>query len=200
LEENHFPFLEQLGVKVAMNMFPPLLPRSLHAFMPSLEINGMGGGHQGHGIKTIIPCEAMAKMTARVVYGQQPRLLAHKIKNFFEQKIPHYASLTIHEDYHGTPYAVDFSNASPNFNKLFSTMELSLEKTFCHKPLHLREGGSIAAISLIKEILQIDSIMVGIVPTDANIHSPNENISIKTLQLARKAFREFFLHCGDVSA
>jgi acetylornithine deacetylase/succinyl-diaminopimelate desuccinylase-like protein len=156
--------------------------------MPSLEINGIWGGSH----KTVIPGEATAKITARLVHGQSPEKIAQRVEQFLRQKTPAYADLSLAVECYDTPYAVNFKTASPAFRRLFNSMETSLLSVFGKKPLHLREGGSIGVVSAFKRIFNADSILVGIVPPDAQIHSPNEHISMDVLTNARRAFREFF--------
>ncbi|MDR1437608.1 MAG: M20/M25/M40 family metallo-hydrolase [Puniceicoccales bacterium] len=198
LEGEKFPFLETFGIASADNPFPNLPIRSVHALRPSLEINGIGGGHQGAGCKTIIPCVAMAKMTARVVAGQSPAKMAEQVCEFLRRNRSSHAELTVGAAIHGHPYGIDFSCTSPRFSHLFRAMEVALGSAFASEPRHLREGGSIGVVSALKDIIGADSILVGIVPPDAQIHGPNEHIPLEILAAGRRAFRQFFLSlCND---
>jgi acetylornithine deacetylase/succinyl-diaminopimelate desuccinylase-like protein len=188
LEKCEGSFPQAMGTRAVANLFPPLLPRSIHAFMPSLEINGIRGGSE----KTVIPAEATANITARVVHGQNPQKIAQLVEQFIRKNIPNYVDLTLAVECFGAPYAIDFQDASPKFSKLFQRMEQSAEAAFGQKPLHLREGGSIGIVDTFKTICGADSILVGVVPPDAQIHSPNERISMEVLSRTRRLFQVFF--------
>jgi acetylornithine deacetylase/succinyl-diaminopimelate desuccinylase-like protein len=157
--------------------------------MPSLEINGIRGGSE----KTIIPAEASANLTARVVHGQNPQNIAQLIEQVIRRHLPDYVDLTLSVECFGMPYAVDFQSLSPEFLGLFRNMEQSAEMAFGRKPLHLREGGSIGVVDAFKTICGADSILVGVVPPHAQIHSPNEHISMEILSRTRRLFQLFFV-------
>jgi acetylornithine deacetylase/succinyl-diaminopimelate desuccinylase-like protein len=196
LEKCEIPFPRAMGTRTVADLFPPILPRSIHAFMPSLEINGIHGGSE----KTIIPAEASANITARIVKGQKPQKVARLVEQFIRDHTPDYADLTLAMERFSIPYAIDFQNLAPKFLKLFQHMEQSTGEAFGQKPLHLREGGSIGVVDAFKTICGTDSILVGVVPPDAQIHSPNEHISVETLSRTRRLFGLFFrkFKCGSV--
>lgn len=188
LEAGESSFPEAMGTRSVADLFPPHLPRSIHAFMPSLEVNGIRGGSE----KTIIPAEASANITARVVNGQNPSKIAKLVEQFIRKHVPRYADLTLTSKCFGAPYAIDPENASSIFFELFHRMEYSMETAFEESPLHLREGGSIGVVDAFKNICGADSILVGVVPPDAQIHGPNEHISMEILHRTRRLFMKFF--------
>ncbi|MDR0727739.1 MAG: M20/M25/M40 family metallo-hydrolase [Puniceicoccales bacterium] len=188
LEDFEVPFPEAMGTRAVANFFPLYLPRSIHAFMPSLEINGIRGGSA----KTIIPAEASANITARVANGQNPQKIAQLVEQFIRRHAPKYADLTLAVKCFGAPYAIDFANVSSTFLELFYRMEHSIETAYGKAPLHLREGGSIGIVDAFKSICGADSILVGAVPPDAQIHSPNEHISMEILYRIQRMFKKFF--------
>ncbi|MDR0428683.1 MAG: M20/M25/M40 family metallo-hydrolase [Puniceicoccales bacterium] len=192
LEREEFPFLETFAVHGVQNPFPELPIRGIHALKPSLEINGIFGGHCGNGCKTIIPCRATAKITVRVVNGQNPQKLLNLLEKFFHREVPSHVQLHLQARICGAPYAIDHCQSSVEFKAMFQQMEDSLQQSFGNKPLHLREGGSIGVVRMFRDHLQADSLLVGIVPPDAHIHAPNEHISLEVLQKARGAFAHFF--------
>ncbi|MDR2576467.1 MAG: M20/M25/M40 family metallo-hydrolase [Puniceicoccales bacterium] len=184
------------AVTYLRNIFPPLLPRSVHALLPSLEFHGISGGYQGPGNKNIIPAEASAKFSIRLVPNQDPEFVRDAVEKFLRKNVPpHVSEMSVHASTPSQSYAIDWTSASPAYITLFRAMEVSLQESFSAKPLHLREGGSIGVVGAFKEILGIDSILVGVVPPSSNIHGPNENWQIDTMKKAQRAlasFREIF--------
>jgi acetylornithine deacetylase/succinyl-diaminopimelate desuccinylase-like protein len=183
---------EKFGVRCLRNIFPPLLPNSIHALLPSLELHGICGGHNENGIKTIIPAEASAKFSVRIVSRQNPNLISSYVESFLRDNTPDYAEIAIKSSIAGNAYCVDFESASNSYRHLFKSMELSLESAFSTRPRHLREGGSIGTVSAFKEVLGVDSILVGVVPLSSNIHGPDENWLISTAEKTKRAFANFF--------
>jgi acetylornithine deacetylase/succinyl-diaminopimelate desuccinylase-like protein len=181
-----------LGVRCLRDPFPPVAPNAIHAFFPSLEFNGIRGGYEGSGCKTIIPAAASVKFTVRTVPGQDGENLCDAIRGFVELHRPSYAEIDLRCEPAGPAYAIGSRAAGSKFAALFSSMEDSLEKEFGSRPLLMREGGSIGVVSAFKEILGLDSLLVGVVPTASNIHAPNENWPVASLLRTRSALGAFF--------
>lgn len=193
--------LGDFPIKAFLDPFPRLSQRSIHALMPSLEINGIGGGYGGSGTKTIIPAEAFAKISLRIVPDQRPEFLLERLSAHLRHHCPHYADLEIiPSEGFSSPYLVDFDRATPRFLDFFHRAENALKTVFGRRPLQLREGGSIGIVSLLKEILNLDSLLVGLVPPESAIHSPDENWSLQSLKRAHAVFCEFFSSFGHPAA
>jgi acetylornithine deacetylase/succinyl-diaminopimelate desuccinylase-like protein len=182
---------DALGVRALRDPFPPLPPAAAHACLPSLEFNGIHGGCGGAGVKTIIPAEAEVKFTTRLVHGQHPEKIRRSLVEFLRSHAPAYADLHIQAESHCPAYGVDLESASLKFRNLFHAAEWALAEAFSSPPLHLRDGGSIGAVSAFKEVLGLDSILLGIVPPAAQVHAPNENWSLDNLRRARQALSLF---------
>jgi acetylornithine deacetylase/succinyl-diaminopimelate desuccinylase-like protein len=183
---------ETFGVKCLRRIFPSIPPRATHALLPALEFNGISGGYAGVGSKTIIPAEAMAKITVRTVQGQCPERLRSAVVEFLVKRCPRYAEVSVDAGIAGPAYGIDWGNATEKFKGFFHRMECSLAEAFGRNPIHLREGGSIGVVGAFKEILNLDSILVGVVPPSANIHGPNENWKLETAAKTRRALAAFF--------
>ncbi len=157
---------------------------------PTAEVNGIGGGYQGEGSKTVIPREAMAKLSFRLVPDQDPAEILRVAKNHLEKVCPDSCKLEVELGHSGPAYVMDphspFGKAAQN----------ALEKTFSDTPRLIREGGSIPIIQSIKDILGVDSLLLGLALPDCQIHAPNESFTITNFQTGIKLNRSLLDELG----
>jgi acetylornithine deacetylase/succinyl-diaminopimelate desuccinylase-like protein len=140
---------------------------------PTAEINGIGSGYQGEGSKTIVPSKAMAKLSFRLVPDQDPAQLRELINEFVRRACPDSVEIEILPQNEGKPYLV---NPDSDFGK---AAQRALVKTFDKKVAFIREGGSVPITQTFKDVLQADSLLLGLALPDCRAHSPNENFSIE---------------------
>jgi acetylornithine deacetylase/succinyl-diaminopimelate desuccinylase-like protein len=167
-------------------------------FFPALEFNGIGGGFQGDGIKTIIPCRAFAKITCRLVPNQS----AEKIKKSLSEKLlslcPGEVLMETKFEQASDPYLFDVRLIKNKvLAKAIATADGEIKNIFGNSPVYMREGGSIGLVTMLKDVLGMDSIMVGLSTSADNIHAPNESIAISMLEKGRKFFRSFLAKLGN---
>ncbi len=143
---------------------------------PTAEVNGMAGGYQGEGSKTVLPAEAMAKFSFRLVPDQKPEDILEKVKAHFEKHTPVGVKVEIEIGHSGKPY---YSDPNSEYGK---AAQRALEKAFGAEPVMIREGGSIPIIQDMKEILGADSLMLGLALPDCQIHAPNENFYLENFE------------------
>ncbi|CAN5557744.1 dipeptidase [soil metagenome] len=136
---------------------------------PTAEVNGIGGGYQGEGTKTVLPKEAFAKLTFRLVPGQSPDDILRKAEEHLRAHCPPGVTLEIVKGHSGEPYYMDPN--SPNG----LAAQRALETVFGRKPALMREGGSIPIVTTFRQILKVDTVLLGLASPDCNAHSPNEN-------------------------
>jgi acetylornithine deacetylase/succinyl-diaminopimelate desuccinylase-like protein len=139
---------------------------------PTLECNGIWGGFTGEGAKTVLPSKASAKISMRLVPDQD----SHAIAKLFERHIRKIAPKTVQvsiQNLHGGE-AVITPIESPGVKAAVA----ALEKGFGKKPLYQREGGSIPIVVQFKEILGLDSVLLGFGLPDENSHAPNEFLNL----------------------
>ena len=153
--------------------FTPIEQRSSR---PTLEINGLTSGYQGEGSKTIVPAEASAKITCRLVPGQSPRKVAQLLKKHLKKICPPTVRLELEDGHGADPYLV--SPTGPCARAALS----ALKSAFGHEPVILREGGSIPIVTDFKKILGADSLLLGLALPDDNLHSPNEKFDLDCLR------------------
>ena len=179
-----------------------LSPLEAVRFEPTLEINGMGGGYQGEGTKTIIPSEAFAKITCRLVAEQKGDEVQNHVIKAIEERCPKGVKLEVRRGCFANAYSVIPPNKSEvvecsNFLKnAFSVTDLAIQKQLGKSPLYLREGGSIPVIADFKNRAGLDAIMVGLFTPEDNLHAPNESFDIELMQKATATFADIFRSLG----
>lgn len=153
---------------------------------PTLDANGIWGGFAGEGAKTVIPAKAGVKVSLRLVPRQQYATIARLFTEFVRSITPVGVAVEI-TDLHGAhgadPVLISRDSAS------IRAAARAIEKGFGQKPGFFREGGSIPVVSLFREVLQIEDILL--LPwgrPDDGAHSPNERFSLDDY------------HCGIRSA
>ena len=137
-------------------------------YRPTLDVNGMISGFTGEGAKTVLPGEARAKVSMRLVPDQDPEEIQAAFKKHVLSIVPE--GVDVHVEYHhgATPWRAD-----PH-GTVFEAASAALEETFGKKPLLIREGGSIPIVPLFESILQAPVILVGFGLPGANPHGPDE--------------------------
>ena len=141
---------------------------------PTAEVNGIGGGFQGAGTKTVLPREAFAKLTFRLVPGQQPDDVMAKVKAHLTAQCPPGVRLEIIGGHAASPYVTD-----PNSPGGLAAQR-ALRTAFPGKDIALiREGGSIPIVNTFKKVLGVESLLLGLALPDCRAHAPNENFPLE---------------------
>ena len=143
---------------------------------PTAEINGIGGGYQGEGSKTVIPREAMVKVSFRLVPDQDPQEIIQMARGHFEAICPSGVTMDFEEGHYGPAYLMD------PFSDFGKAAQSALKKTFNADPMLIREGGSIPIIQSFKDVLGADSLMLGLALPDCQIHAPDENFAVENFE------------------
>jgi acetylornithine deacetylase/succinyl-diaminopimelate desuccinylase-like protein len=151
---------------------------------PTAEVNGLASGYQGEESKTIIPSKAMAKLSFRLVPDQDPSEIKSAITDFLLRECPKTVEIELIAQHEGKPYLVkpdsEFGRAAQE----------ALRRTFDKPIAFIREGGSIPITQTFKEVLGIDTLLLGLALPDAKVHSPNENFPIENLHAGIRLNRE----------
>jgi acetylornithine deacetylase/succinyl-diaminopimelate desuccinylase-like protein len=140
---------------------------------PTCDVCGIYGGYQGEGSKTIIPAQAGAKVSFRLVPRQDPRRIAAAFRQYLNEQLPPGVRMDIRE-YHGDA-AVVVPLQSPGMD----AARRALKAGFGREPVFIRSGGSIPVVSTFRQELKVDCIMLGFGLPDDNTHSPNEKFSLR---------------------
>ena len=141
---------------------------------PTAEVNGITGGYTGDGFKTVLPAEASAKISFRLVGEQDPDKIHAAFVDFVNARLP--ADVTCDfTNGHGAPASV-MSTSDPAFEKARNalTEEWGTEAAF------IGAGGSIPVAGHFKNILGMDAMLIGFARDDDRIHSPNEKYDLES--------------------
>lgn len=140
---------------------------------PTLDVNGIWGGYIQEGEKTIIPAKASAKVSMRTVPNQTGEEIAQKFLAYINKIKKPYYNVHVEILSKTNPVLVDTSS------DYFKNAEQAMIKTFGAMPEYELSGGSIRAVEVIKNVLGIDSILMGFGLPDDNLHAPNEKLSLE---------------------
>ena len=140
---------------------------------PTADINGIWGGYTGQGAKTVIAAEASAKITFRMVSGQDPDEVMGQFKAFVEARLPPGATAD-YEGGHGSP-GVQVNADSP----WVRAAQAALGEEYGKPAVLMGSGGSIPVVVSLKNVLGIDTLLMGFGLDDDRIHSPNEKFEQK---------------------
>jgi acetylornithine deacetylase/succinyl-diaminopimelate desuccinylase-like protein len=151
---------------------------------PTAEVNGFGSGYQGEGSKTIVPSRAAAKLSFRLVPDQDPSELRPDIENFLKRQCPDSVEMEIIRQHSGKAYLVKPDSA---FGK---AAQKALAETFGNPVAFIREGGSVPITQSFKDILGVDTLLLGLALPDCKVHSPNENFAIDNFQAGIRLNRQ----------
>src|ERR1035437_1330808 len=148
------------------------LPLERMWFRPTLEVNGMYGGYQGAGQKTIVPSFAVAKVSARLVPHQDPARVKHAVTTFVQRVAP--KGVRVEIEAHGDVRAVETSRDHPAVAAAARAMELGFGKP----PVFIGTGGTIGPVSSFDRILHLPQVLIGVGLPDDAIHAPKEKFDL----------------------
>lgn len=143
---------------------------------PTCEINGISGGYQGEGAKTIIPSKASCKVTMRLVPDQDPVDICNKFEKYIRKIAP--KSVKVVVDKHGGARAVTVPTEGPWLDAAARAIKAGFGKA----PVFMKEGGSIPVVADFKKLIGVDTLLIGFGQHDDNIHSPNERFRLVDFQ------------------
>ena len=181
-------YAEFLGIDTFYTT-PGFSPFESSRFQPTLEFNGIGGGYQGEGTKTVIPSKAFAKISCRLVPNQTPDKIKKLVMDTIRARTPKGVKLEFVDQHKGDPYVVvppGRSNTpkdqSPVLARAFRATDQAVTEVWGRPPLYLREGGSVPIIADIKRVTGLDSVMFGLFLPEDNLHAPNESFNLDVMK------------------
>ena len=150
---------------------------------PTIEVNGLTGGYQGVGGKTVIPATASAKITCRLGPGQDPIRAAEAVEKHLLAHCPRWATAEVRRSRGGTAaYAV------PEDDRFLAAVERVIEQVHGRKPLRVGVGGTLPISAMVKEHLGLETVMLSYAIADENIHAPNEFFRLSSFDDGLKAW------------
>ena len=149
---------------------------------PTCDVNGIWGGYQGPGPKTVLPGKAGAKFSFRLVPDQDNTRIAALVRSHIAKVCPPGVTweLILH---HGAPAV----RVEVKGSKGIEAAVRAIEAGFGTKPVFIREGGSIPVVGLLKTHLGVDTLLLGWGQNDDNLHGPNEKFSLVDFHRGTKA-------------
>ncbi len=157
-------------------------PRERGWARPTLDVNGVWGGYQGPGSKTIIPAWAACKLSCRLVPDQDVRTVARALADYVETIRPRTVRASLSEPSgHAQPWITPFDHP------LIGAGKRALERVYGTEPVLIRSGGSIGAVEAMNRQLSAPCLLVGFVLPDSRAHAPNERLDLDSFFLGRRA-------------
>ncbi len=139
---------------------------------PTLDCNGIWGGFQGEGAKTVLPAKAGAKISMRLVPNQDPKKIAKLFIDYVNKIAPKSVKVKVSDLHGGKP------SMTPIDTPAIKAAIIALKEGFGVDPVFMREGGSIPIVNSFKELLGADSVLLGFGLPDENAHSPDEHLDL----------------------
>lgn len=171
--EDGFTTLERVGIR------------------PTLDVNGIWGGYTGEGAKTVLPSKAYAKISMRLVPYQVSDEITELFTNHFKSIAPNSIKVEVMPHHGGEPAV------TPTDSTAYGAASAAFEEAWGKTPIPTRDGGSIPIVSLFKQELGLDTVLMGFGLDSDAIHSPNEHYGlfnylkgIETITLFHKHFAE----------
>jgi acetylornithine deacetylase/succinyl-diaminopimelate desuccinylase-like protein len=159
---------------------------------PTLEVNGMWGGYSGPGQKTVIPSEAHAKITCRLVPDQDPAEIIELVAGHLERRVPPGTRLSITRDDHGTRAAhIETAHFA------LGAADRALFDVYGVHPLIVRMGGTVPISELFQRHMGLDTVFFSFSTADEDYHAPNEFFRVHRLHEGLEAWARYWDILGD---
>jgi acetylornithine deacetylase/succinyl-diaminopimelate desuccinylase-like protein len=153
---------------------------------PTLDVNGIWGGFEGEGGKTIIPAHAHAKISCRLVANQDPEKIYRLVEAHIARVAPRSVRYSIQRLGDGRP------SLTPIDYPPTQAAARALESTFGVSPLYIREGGSVPVCESFESILGLKTVLLGFAPADGNFHAPNEWMSMSNFETGIRTIARYW--------
>lgn len=161
---------------------------------PTLDVNGIWGGYIGEGAKTVLPSKAYAKISMRLVPGQDSKKISQLFKKHFESLAPPSVKVEVTPHHGGQPALTPIDSTA------FKAASHAFEEVWGKKPIPTRDGGSIPIVSLFQNELGLNSVLMGFGLDSDAIHSPNESYGIVNYLKGIETIVSFYRHFNQLNA
>ena len=160
---------------------------------PTLELNGIWGGYQGEGAKTVLPSKAMAKVSARLVPNQSSEKITALLLAHFKKIAPPGVTVDAFEHHGGEPYMTPIDSIG------YRAAAKAMETTFGKAPIPVRGGGSIPICALFEKELGVKIVFMGFGLDSDNLHSPNEKFNLENFYKGIETIPYFHQYFTEMS-
>ena len=161
---------------------------------PTLEINGLLSGFTGEGAKTVLPAEAMAKISMRLVPDQDHVKIAQEFEEYVYSVAPDWVDVEVRNLHGGAAWVAELDHPA-----LVAAAD-AIEHGFGKRPVFQREGGSIPVVATFTELLKAPAVLMGIGLPDENAHAPNENLDLENFYAGIKSSAYFLEEFSSLNA
>ena len=160
---------------------------------PTMDVNGIWGGYTGEGAKTVLPSKAFAKISYRLVPGQDPDKITNLVINHILSIAPQSVKVKVTPHHGGQPYLtpIDFTG--------YKAAAKAMETTFGKTPIPMRSGGSIPIVAMFEEELGLKSVLMGFGLDSDAIHSPNEHYGVFNYLKGIQTIPFFYKNLAEMS-
>ena len=153
---------------------------------PCLDVNGIWGGYTGEGAKTVVPSEAHAKISMRLVPNQDSETITRLFEEHFKSIAPDYVKVEVTPHHGGNGFLIPISSEA------YQAASKAMTEVYGIEPVPSRGGGSIPILADLQKILGIDPLLMGFGLERDTIHSPNESYLLKQLFSGMEAIALFY--------
>ncbi len=160
---------------------------------PTLELNGVFGGFQGEGIKTVIPNEAHAKISCRLVPDQSPADIADKIKTHLANVLPAGVTLSVQMFDQAKPFLTPYDHPA------IQAAGTALERAYGVPVTYTRMGGSIPVVETFNTMLNLPAVLMGFGLNEENFHAPNEHFHLENFDKGMIALVDYLYELSGVA-
>ena len=174
-------FLKRVGLRIPIGE-DGRTPLEMVWNRPTCEINGIAGGYAGDGFKTVLPAEARAKVSFRLTGSQEPAAVRAAFRDHVRRFVPDDCEVEFHP--HGASPASVMDVSDPAFN----AAKAALSEEWGREAAFIGAGGSIPIAGDFKQILGMDSMLIGFGSDDDRIHSPNEKYDVSSFQKGARSW------------
>jgi acetylornithine deacetylase/succinyl-diaminopimelate desuccinylase-like protein len=174
-------FLGQVGLKLPAGESDRLVIEQITT-RPTAEVNGIIGGYTGEGAKTVIPAEATAKVSFRLVGDQDPGKISEGFRAFVRARVPADCKVSFKNFTNAAAIQLPFDNPALNRTRA------ALADEWGTKAVTVGAGGSIPIVGDFKRVLGMDTIMVGFALDDDRVHSPNEKYDLTSFHKGTRSW------------
>ncbi|MET3681933.1 acetylornithine deacetylase/succinyl-diaminopimelate desuccinylase-like protein [Alkalibacillus flavidus] len=158
---------------------------------PTLEVNGIYGGFQGEGIKTVLPKQATAKITCRLVPDQDPEHIVEQLTKHVHANAPVGVDVSVTPFDKGKPYVTPFDH--PVIQKAAQ----AYETVYQNDTAYIRGGGSIPIVAELDRILNVPVVLMGFGLPDENLHAPNEHFHLENFDQGMETLVRYMYLLGE---
>ncbi|HMJ59023.1 MAG TPA: dipeptidase [Gemmatimonadales bacterium] len=183
-------YLAQVGAPLAVGE-PGYSTLERQWTRPTIEVNGMWGGYQGPGTKTIVPSEAHAKITCRLVPDQDPDEVVALVTKHLETHVPPGTRLVVHPGDHGARPAHIARD-----HHVVKAAEAALERVYGVAPLIVRMGGTVPMAEYFQRLMGLSTLYFSFSTGDEDFHAPNEFFRVHRLHEGLAAWAHLWEHLG----